>query len=598
MADLDDAKETTQTEAADSEQAPTNDAVDAEVASTEPTAPITTEPTASITTEATDAITTDEATDNADDTQTDALPADAEADADADTAVQSVQAESRSSIKTIPKLQSVSADDLSRVQQRISEYTSILDQLRACHSGKDIQALTQPLLDLDATQTKEDMYAIPATQILHQCLLHETSIAQKPHTPAAAATATASAVLTYPKRKSSILRYLATNALSSSLGTSLLCNEGITLKQLRHTYEQLRKNGQLSVNSTSERADAQSLLTLCHKIHKSYQSVSAELEAIACLVIDVDNFFQLNRQFGRAVGDNVLLQIAKTLYETVKQIHRDIMETATADNNMKCGEFYHGGNNRFYVLLSVPSEEKAMEYGKRLSDAIKWKSFAVQNSGDGDGNGNELESENIKRTVCVSVYIYNPRLSVNAIKCNAHLPLLWAKRSNGRTKDRVVSYSMMKREESEQTSDALQSEIWSKQLYDLMAVHGKYSYHLCRAMTKRLVSHKHANLNWQNPKDGGNTLLLCCLEHRFGELVYFLTHQYLNSKLDVNVARADGANALLLSIKYDFDKEIVEKILQHTHVENRVVTNTQNENTLQLAQSKGLHSIVQALQDA
>ena len=54
-----------------------------------------------------------------------------------------------------------------------------------------------------------------------------------------------------------------------------------------------------------------------------------------------------------------------------------------------------------------------------------------------DGNSYALN-----RTVSVSVYLYNPRLSVNTIKSNAHIPLFYAKHHG---KNQVMTYERVKR---------------------------------------------------------------------------------------------------------------------------------------------------------
>eukprot|EP01084_Bolivina_argentea_P089295 161149_1 len=148
--------------------------------------------------------------------------------------------------------------------------------------------------------------------------------------------------------------------------------------------------------------------------------------------------------------------------------------------------------------------------------------------------------------------------------------------------------------EAGETSMEIKSNIWSKQLYDMIGVYGKYSYHLCKVMTKRLINNKGVNINWINRKDGNNTILMYCLENRFIDLVEFYLRNFIN-KLDFNIKRDDGSNALLLSIKYDFNKGIVEKIMNKTDKQNRNITNKWNDNTVQLAKIKGLHQIINSL---
>merc|ERR1712154_137182 len=141
----------------------------------------------------------------------------------------------------------------------------------------------------------------------------------------------------------------------------------------------------------------------------------------------------------------------------------------------------------------------------------------------------------------------------------------------------------------------MKSNIWSKQLYDMVGVYGKYSYSLCKVMTKSFIANKkEINLNWKNKKDGNNTILTYCLENGYRELTDFYLKHFMN-KLDLNIMRDDGSNALLLAIKYDFAKSVVEKIMWKTDSKNRNITNKWNDNTVQLAAIKGLHQIIKAL---
>ena len=129
---------------------------------------------------------------------------------------------------------------------------------------------------------------------------------------------------------------------------------------------------QMTYNSISHKPDSQALLTICHRIHKSYRSTN--IESIAFLVIDVDSFYAINDTFGRETGDKLLKQIGEALFNTVQEIHsRNLSEDGAA--NFKCCEFYHPDNNRFFVLISVSSEEEALNYGQII--LMRNKSFNV-----------------------------------------------------------------------------------------------------------------------------------------------------------------------------------------------------------------------------
>ena len=357
----------------------------------------------------------------------------------------------------------------------------------------------------------------------------------------------------------------------------MLCNEGVTLKELQIHMESLKKNGQLTINKTSNVPDSSSLLNICHKIHKSYRATS--VETIAFLIIDVDSFYTINDSYDHETGDILLRQIGEALFEQVQNIHhKNISQLDNDAARFKCCEFYHAKDNRFYVLISVSSEEEALNYGRIIVNDMRTRSFNV--------NG-----KNIKRTVCCSVYLYNPRLSVSNIKANAHIPLFYAKHHG---KNQVISYSNVKKLQKNRDTKEIKEHIWSKQLYDMISVYGKYSYNLCKVMTKRFINNKGSNINWQNKKDGGNTIFLYCLENGCYELVQYYLKNFL-TKLDLNISRDDGSNALLLSIKYDFNQEIVEKIIDRTDVKNRNITNKWNDNTIQLAQIKGFHHLIKRM---
>merc|ERR1712087_398639 len=136
--------------------------------------------------------------------------------------------------------------------------------------------------------------------------------------------------------------------------------------------------------------------------------------------------------------------------------------------------------NRFYVLISVASSEEAYNFGSLLVKEMLTQKFDVKGV-----------SHHLNRTVSVSVYLYNPRLSVNNIKSNAHIPLFYAKHHG---KNQVISYSNVKKIQNKSSNKEIKVNIWSKQLYDMIGVYGKYSYNLCKVMTKRFINNKGANI--------------------------------------------------------------------------------------------------------
>jgi len=62
--------------------------------------------------------------------------------------------------------------------------------------------------------------------------------------------------------------------------------------------------------------------------------------------------------------------------------------------------------------------------------------------------------------------------------------------------------------------------VWSKQLYDLVGLYGKSAIRMCREMTRRFIK-KGADINWQNPRENDQTIMMYCIEHRYLECVDF-----------------------------------------------------------------------------
>ncbi len=91
--------------------------------------------------------------------------------------------------------------------------------------------MIEPLKKLNSEKLKTEMYNIPATQMLHEIMFHETSLAKKPEEIDDENVLTdAVGKLNYNRQTCSVLNYIATNKITSTLGTSLLCHAGVTLK--------------------------------------------------------------------------------------------------------------------------------------------------------------------------------------------------------------------------------------------------------------------------------------------------------------------------------------------------------------------------------
>lgn len=123
-------------------------------------------------------------------------------------------------------------------------------------------------------------------------------------------------------------------------GTSLLCNERVTMKELQLKVQDLREHKKLQHNAVTKVPDSSALLSICHQIHKSHRS--SDVASIAFLAIDVDSFYVINERYGREVGDELLKQIGAALFYTVQDIHNKHIADHDADEaSYKCCEFYH-----------------------------------------------------------------------------------------------------------------------------------------------------------------------------------------------------------------------------------------------------------------
>lgn len=80
---------------------------------------------------------------------------------------------------------------------------------------------------------------------------------------------------------------------------------------------------------------------------------------LACLVVDVDHFKQINDRFGHQAGDTVLSEIAKTLAAGVKK--SDVLARY--------------GGEEFVLLLPGTSDKQAALAGERLRDSIQNLAF-------------------------------------------------------------------------------------------------------------------------------------------------------------------------------------------------------------------------------
>ena len=214
--------------------------------------------------------------------------------------------------------------------------------------------------------------------------------------------------------KSSILKYLAFpptngNEICSQLGINILMNCGLTLKELQSNSANKMNNNNNNNDSGSSYPDTSVLLECCHLIRKSKRNRMK----LGCLLIDIDDFYQINDNFGRRNGNSILLEICNSIYNGL---------TSKTGLDM---QFYHIKGNRFLVLCSVENEESAVHIGQDIVDLMRSSKF-------------EIDGTLITQTVSIGVMIYNPKEGVSSIISKVHEPLFAAKEKG---KNQVISYS-------------------------------------------------------------------------------------------------------------------------------------------------------------
>lgn len=93
--------------------------------------------------------------------------------------------------------------------------------MRDNNDAKSVLSVIEPLKSIDVNKIRTDMYGIPATQMLHKCMFHETSRAQRDiEDEVNDVYSDEQQKLIYNRsNNSSVLDYIATHKMTSSLGT-------------------------------------------------------------------------------------------------------------------------------------------------------------------------------------------------------------------------------------------------------------------------------------------------------------------------------------------------------------------------------------------
>jgi len=171
-------------------------------------------------------------------------------------------------------------------------------------------------------------------------------------------------------------------------------------EELRLSNEELReRNRQLLEARAQAASDALTGLFNHRKFHQKIREVIDEAEqsneAVSLIMIDVDNFKQVNDNLGHLKGDEVLRELSSTIAETAGQ---------------DCA--YRYGGDEFAVMMPGSGHEDAVHMARRLLDA-------VANTNDGE-----------KITVSLGVAAY-PEMASTAEELiyRADMALNWAKSS-------------------------------------------------------------------------------------------------------------------------------------------------------------------------
>jgi len=194
-------------------------------------------------------------------------------------------------------------------------------------------------------------------------------------------------------------------------------------EELRLSNEELReRNRQLLEARAQAASDALTGLLNHRKFHQKIREVIADAqqsnEAVSLIMLDVDNFKQVNDSLGHLKGDEVLRELSSTIAETAGQ---------------DCA--YRYGGDEFAVMLTRSGHEDAVRVAKRLLDAVAKKKEAE------------------KVTVSLGVAAY-PEMAATAEELiyRADMALNWAKSSG---KNRVGDWhALIARKDGEMPAPA------------------------------------------------------------------------------------------------------------------------------------------------
>ncbi len=134
----------------------------------------------------------------------------------------------------------------------------------------------------------------------------------------------------------------------------------LALIALLYAISQIQRNKRLHklamTDELTQVGNRRCVLARCDQV----QQQAAQLQQSWCLMIaDIDYFKQCNDQFGHEAGDEVLVAVAKTLHDTLRQ-HDSIGRS---------------GGEEFLLVLPDTGEVQALEVAERLRLAVALLQF-------------------------------------------------------------------------------------------------------------------------------------------------------------------------------------------------------------------------------
>ncbi|ETO17900.1 hypothetical protein RFI_19404, partial [Reticulomyxa filosa] len=265
---------------------------------------------------------------------------------------------------------------------------------------------------------------------------------------------------------------------------------------------------------------------------------------------------KITEMYGEEVYMPLLKQIAEVLYAALLKIDDKAM-------------FFHVGRNQFYILKVISWRQSSAEFLTPLLDAMRKCRIPLtyKEKEPPNRSANNAHNVEVRRTVSIGLCLWNYGESVEHARTKAKEALDFCKKHGG-------NQSFLYNKEAIDAADKgwmdtnKRTNLWSKQMYDLVSCYGKEYGSACKQMMKSLTN-KGASVNWQNPLDGNNTIIMHCIENEYLQILSeLLTWKEWNPDL----TRNDGSNALLVALQNHLPQPMIVQIAKRTKDKN--VTNS------------------------